>query len=104
LHLEALAEPSVKLSPHSAPIRQTYQSIRFANVRRYASYTKRLSILNGLLVVVACIEFILLPVVSVMPQPDPTPLLAPLQSPHRSYESVRPSAPLRYYRLAVLAA
>src|SRR5215469_205481 len=41
----------------------------------YASYTKRLSILNGLFV--ACIEFILSPVVSVMQLPDPTPLLWP---------------------------
>ena len=39
----------------------------------YASYTKRLSMLNGLLV--ACIEFILSPVVSVMQPPDPTPSL-----------------------------
>jgi len=68
----------------------------------YASYTKRLSMLNGLCV--ACIEFILLPVVSLMQPPDPTPLLQPpLQVLHCSYESVRPSAPLRYSRLAVLA-
>ena len=39
----------------------------------YASYTKRLSMLNGLLV--AGIEFILSPVVSVMQPPDPTPSL-----------------------------
>src|SRR6516164_9809694 len=42
----------------------------------YASYTKRLARLNGLLFV-ACIEFILSPVVSVMQLPDPTPLLQP---------------------------
>src|SRR5215467_8840250 len=41
----------------------------------YASYTKRLSILNGLFV--ACIEFILFPVVSLMQPPDPAPLLQP---------------------------
>jgi hypothetical protein len=33
-HPEALAEPSVRLSPHSAPIRQTRQSYRFASVQR----------------------------------------------------------------------
>lgn len=34
LRSEALAEPSVRLSPHSAPIRQTNQPFRFSNVRR----------------------------------------------------------------------
>src|SRR6516225_6850433 len=33
-HPEPLAEPSVKLSPHSAPIRQTRRPYRFANGRR----------------------------------------------------------------------
>src|SRR6266446_5445228 len=35
LHRQPLTEPSVKLSPHSAPIRQTHQSSRSANVQRY---------------------------------------------------------------------
>jgi len=47
LHHRLLAEPSVKLSPHSAPIRQTCQSY-----------------LNGL--PVARIEVLLLPVASVV--------------------------------------
>jgi hypothetical protein len=33
-HRRPLAEPSVKLSPHSAPIRQTRRPFRFANGRR----------------------------------------------------------------------
>src|SRR5512132_582945 len=33
-HHRPLAEPSVKLSPHSAPIKQTRQSFRSANVQR----------------------------------------------------------------------
>ena len=33
-HHRPLAEPNVKLSPHSAPIKQTRQSYRFANVQR----------------------------------------------------------------------
>src|SRR5438445_13201304 len=33
LHHRPLVEPSVKLSPHSAPIRQTHQSFRAASVR-----------------------------------------------------------------------
>src|SRR5215469_1801614 len=41
----------------------------------YASYTRHLSMLNGLFV--ACIEFILFPVVSLMRPPDPPPLLPP---------------------------
>src|SRR5260370_36432265 len=68
----------------------------------YASYTKRLSMLNGLFV--ACIEVILLPVVSLNATASPDPFApAPLQGLHRSYESARPSAPPRYSRLAVLA-
>src|SRR5271165_950046 len=35
LHRQPLTEPSVRLSPHSAPIRQTRQSSRSANVQRY---------------------------------------------------------------------
>ena len=35
LHRQPLTEPSVRLSPHSAPIRQTHQSSRSANVQRY---------------------------------------------------------------------
>jgi hypothetical protein len=34
LHHRPLAEPSVRLSPHSAPIRQTCRPHRVANVRR----------------------------------------------------------------------
>lgn len=34
LHSEALAEPSVKLSPHSAPIRQTHQSYQDSSARK----------------------------------------------------------------------
>src|SRR6266446_7382838 len=56
LHHRPLAEPSVRLSPHSAPIRQTCRS-------------------SGLSV--ARIEFLLLPVASVMRLPDPTPSLQP---------------------------
>src|SRR5215471_18007461 len=41
----------------------------------YASYTRRLSIWNGLFV--ARLEIILFPVVSVMQLPDPTPSLQP---------------------------
>src|SRR6202048_1989351 len=33
-HRQPLAEPSVRLSPHSAPIRQTCRSFRSASVRR----------------------------------------------------------------------
>ena len=33
-HRRPLAEPSVRLSPHSAPIRQTCRSYRAANVRK----------------------------------------------------------------------
>ena len=33
-HHRPLAEPNVRLSPHSAPIRQTRQSSRFASVQR----------------------------------------------------------------------
>src|SRR5712691_437197 len=35
LHRQPLTEPSVRLSPHSAPIRQTHQSSRSANVQRF---------------------------------------------------------------------
>jgi NAD(P)-dependent dehydrogenase (short-subunit alcohol dehydrogenase family) len=56
LHHRPLAEPSVRLSPHSAPIRQTCRS-------------------SGLSV--ARIEVLLLPVASVMRPPDPTPSLQP---------------------------
>ena len=55
-HHRPLAEPSVRLSPHSAPIRQTCRS-------------------SGLSV--ARIEVLLLPVASVMRPPDPTPSLQP---------------------------
>src|ERR1039458_2831685 len=34
LHRQPLAEPSVRLSPHSAPIRRTYRPSRFASERR----------------------------------------------------------------------
>ena len=34
LHHRPLAEPSVRLSPHSAPIRQTFRSYRSASVQR----------------------------------------------------------------------
>src|SRR5271169_3881189 len=34
LHRQPLAEPSVRLSPHSAPIRQTCRSSRSASARR----------------------------------------------------------------------
>ena len=56
LHHRPLAEPSVRLSPHSAPIRQTCRS-------------------SGLSV--ARIEVLLVPVASVMRPPDPTPSLQP---------------------------
>src|ERR1019366_2440312 len=58
LHHRPLAEPSMRLSPHSAPIRQTCRSY-----------------LNGL--PVARIEVLLLPVASVVRLPDPTPSLQP---------------------------
>ena len=61
--LEPLAEPSVRLSPHSAPIKRTRRPYRFS---RY-----------GTVCFVACIEILLFPVVSLMPPPDPTPLLQP---------------------------
>src|SRR5882762_3189700 len=83
LHHRPLAEPSVRLSPHSAPIRQTCRSYGWS---------------------VARIEVLLLPVASVMRPPDPTPSLQPITSFLRSYESVHPTAPHRYARLAVLAA
>src|ERR1039457_3313455 len=63
LHHRPLAEPSMRLSPHSAPIRQTSRSYRF------------LSILKGLSV--ARIEVLLLPVASLVRLPDPTPSLQP---------------------------
>ena len=34
LHRQPLVEPSVRLSPHSAPIRQTHRSSRYASERR----------------------------------------------------------------------
>ncbi len=83
LHHRPLAEPSVRLSPHSAPIRQTCRSYSLS---------------------VARIEVLLFPVASLMRPPDPTPSLQPFTSLHRSYESVRPSALHRYARLAVVAA
>src|ERR1035438_4885005 len=55
-----LAEPSVRLSPHSAPIRQTCRSYGLS---------------------VAPIEGLLLPVASVMRAPDPTPSLQPHYEP-----------------------
>jgi hypothetical protein len=82
-HHRPLAEPSVRLSPHSAPIRQTCRSYGLS---------------------VARIEVLLFPVASLMRPPDPTPLLRPITNLLRSYESVRPSAPHRYARLTVLAA
>jgi hypothetical protein len=56
LHHRPLAEPSVRLSPHSAPIRQTCRSSGLSGAR---------------------IEVLLLPVASVMRPPDPTPSLQP---------------------------
>src|ERR1035437_7069529 len=58
LHHRPLAEPSMRLSPHSAPIRQTCRSY-----------------LNGL--PVARIEVLLSPVASLVRLPDPTPSLQP---------------------------
>ena len=55
-HHRPLAEPSVRLSPHSAPIRQTCRSYGWS---------------------VARIEVLLFPVASVMRPPDPTPSLQP---------------------------
>jgi hypothetical protein len=55
-----LAEPSVRLSPHSAPIRQACRSYGFS---------------------VARIEVLLFPVASVMRPPDPTPSLQPHYEP-----------------------
>jgi hypothetical protein len=55
-----LAEPSVRLSPHSAPIRQTCRSYGLS---------------------VARIEVLLFPVASVMRPPDPTPSLQPHYEP-----------------------
>ena len=83
LHHRPLAEPEVNLSAHPAPIKQTRQS-------------------NGL--PVARIEVLLFPVASVMRLLDPTLRSSPITSLLRSYESVRPSAPHRYARLAVFAA
>jgi len=37
-HRQPLTEPSVRLSPHSAPIRQTHQSSRSANVQNIHAY------------------------------------------------------------------
>jgi hypothetical protein len=59
-HHRPLAEPSVRLSPHSAPIRQTCRS-------------------SGLSV--ARIEVLLFPVASVMRPPDPSPSLQPHYEP-----------------------
>ena len=60
LHRRPLAEPSVRLSPHSAPIRPTCQSYGLS---------------------VARIEVLLFPVASVMRPPDPTPSLQPHYEP-----------------------
>ena len=60
LHHRPLAEPSVRLSPHSAPIRQTCRSYGLS---------------------VARIEVLLFPVASVMRPPDPTPSLQPHYEP-----------------------
>ena len=60
LHHQRLAEPSVRLSPHSAPIRQTCRSYGLS---------------------VARIEVLLFPVASVMRPPDPTPSLQPHYEP-----------------------
>jgi hypothetical protein len=59
-HHRPLAEPSVRLSPHSAPIRQTCRSYGVS---------------------VARIEVLLFPVASVMRPPDPTPSLQPHYEP-----------------------
>ena len=59
-HPRPLAEPSVRLSPHSAPIRQTCRSYGLS---------------------VARIEVLLFPVASVMRPPDPTPSLQPHYEP-----------------------
>src|SRR6267142_2324817 len=60
LHHRPLAEPSVRLSPHSAPIRQTCRSYGLS---------------------VARFEVLLFPVASVMRPPDPTPSLQPHYEP-----------------------
>src|SRR6267378_7057117 len=60
LHHRPLAEPSVRLSPHSAPIKQTCRSYGLS---------------------VACIEVLLFPVASVMRPLDPTPSLQPHYEP-----------------------
>ena len=60
LHQRPLAEPSVRLSPHTAPIRQTCRSYGLS---------------------VARIEVLLFPVASVMRPPDPTPSLQPHYEP-----------------------
>ena len=59
-HHRPLAEPSVRLSPHSAPIRQTCRPYGLS---------------------VARIEVLLFPVASVMRPPDPTPSLQPHYEP-----------------------
>ena len=46
-HPEALAEPSVRLSPHSAPIRQTRQSSRVASGRRDPRIPSQAVVENG---------------------------------------------------------
>src|SRR5216684_9132352 len=43
LHHRPLAEPSVRLSPHSAPIRQTCRSYRSASVQRGPRFLGRAS-------------------------------------------------------------
>jgi hypothetical protein len=59
-HHRPLAEPSVRLSPHSAPIRQTCRSSGWSGAR---------------------IEVLLFPVAPVMRPPDPTPSLQPHYEP-----------------------
>src|SRR5208337_255332 len=69
----------------------------------YASYTRRLTIVNGLSVV--SVDVILSPVVSLHATTFPDPFApAPLQGLHHYYGSIRPSPLHRYSRLAVFAA
>src|ERR1019366_3744600 len=90
LHHRPLAEPSMRLSPHSAPIRQTCRSYRSYRYRRAClSHASRSS----------CCQ--LLRSYDCLTRPLRS---SPITSFLRYCESVRPSAPHRYAGLAVFAA
>jgi hypothetical protein len=82
-HHRPLAEPDVNLSAHPAPIKQT---------RRRTACLSHASKSSCYQLPRSC-DRLTRPLCS-----------SPIKSLHRSYESVRPSAPHRYARLAVLAA